>query len=42
MKMFKLLKKAVEREKTLGTYQGRRRDLIGQSFGRELTEGADK
>jgi len=36
MKMFKLLKKAVEREKALGTYQGRRRDLIGQSFGREL------
>lgn len=36
MKMFKLLKRAVEREQSLGTYVGRRRDLARQSFGVEL------
>ncbi len=36
MKMFKLLKRAVERERKLGTYQGRRRDLVDRSFGKKV------
>ncbi len=36
MKMFRLLKRAVERERSLGTYQGRRRDLIDRSFGKKV------
>lgn len=40
MKMFKLLKKAVARELALGTYQGRRRDLIDRSFGRKVAPAA--
>ncbi len=39
MRMYKLLKKAIEREKSLGTYQGRRRDLIHSSFGRPVERG---
>ncbi|HOX43779.1 MAG TPA: radical SAM protein [Myxococcota bacterium] len=38
MKMMKLLQRAVARERALGTYRGRRRDLVRQSFGRELTD----
>jgi radical SAM superfamily enzyme YgiQ (UPF0313 family) len=40
LKMAKLLRRAMERERALGTYQGRRRDLIGQSFGRDLARAA--
>jgi len=36
MKMMKLLQRAVARERALGTYRGRRRDLVHQSFGRDL------
>lgn len=36
LKMMKLLQRAVARERTLGTYQGRRRELMHQSFGRPL------
>jgi radical SAM superfamily enzyme YgiQ (UPF0313 family) len=36
LKMFKLIQCAVEREREQGTYQPRRRDLLGQSFGVKL------
>ncbi len=41
VKMYRLLRKAVEREKKLGTYQARRRDLINQSFGQQVQRGED-
>jgi radical SAM superfamily enzyme YgiQ (UPF0313 family) len=36
MKMFKLIQKVVERERALGTYRPRRRDLMRQAFGETL------
>ena len=36
-RMYRLLKKAVEREKSLGTYQKRKRELAKTSFGKKLT-----
>ncbi len=36
VKMYKLIKKVVEREMTLGTYKPRRRDLIRKAFGEKL------
>ena len=41
-KMFKLLQKVAAREKTDGTYRGRRRDLIGSRFGREEDGNGDQ
>ncbi len=38
IKMFKLLKRAVEREQSLGTFRSRRRDLAAQSFGKRLDQ----
>lgn len=35
-KFFKLLQKVVDRERKDGTYQGRRRDLMRKSFGRDI------
>jgi radical SAM superfamily enzyme YgiQ (UPF0313 family) len=42
MKMYRLLKKVVEREKSLGTFQGRRRDLIRKSFGKQVERGQEE
>ncbi|MBN2159532.1 MAG: cobalamin-dependent protein [Spirochaetes bacterium] len=36
MKMFKLIQKVVERERELGTYRPRRRDLMRQAFGTSI------
>ena len=41
MKMFKLIKKVVERERDLGTYRPRRRDLMRQAFGSTI-DGAGR
>jgi len=40
-KMFRLIQKVVERERTLGTYKPRRRDLMRQAFGSAI-DGADQ
>jgi len=39
--MFRLIQKVVERERTLGTYKPRRRDLMRQAFGSAI-DGADQ
>jgi radical SAM superfamily enzyme YgiQ (UPF0313 family) len=39
MKMFKLIKKVVERERDLGTYRPRRRDLMRKAFGSTIDGG---
>ena len=41
MKMFKLIKKVVERERDLGTYRPRRRDLMRKAFGSTI-DGASR
>ncbi|HQL82071.1 MAG TPA: cobalamin-dependent protein [Spirochaetota bacterium] len=40
-KMFRLIQKVVERERALGTYKPRRRDLMRQAFGSAI-DGADQ
>jgi hypothetical protein len=37
-KMFNLLSTVIQREQQDGTYKPRRRDLLEQSFGREINE----
>jgi radical SAM superfamily enzyme YgiQ (UPF0313 family) len=36
LKMYKLLRRVIDKERRDGTYQPRRRDLMGESFGRDL------
>jgi radical SAM superfamily enzyme YgiQ (UPF0313 family) len=40
MKMFNLIRKVTEREKLLGTFKERRRDLINKSFAGEISRSA--